>query len=70
MTIPVTELGNSFDQWRVNTNQNGVDIGDTATLATTSTNLTDAVNENKLFTEQIVQTINDNSIAMSIALGG
>jgi hypothetical protein len=66
MTIPVTELGNSFDQWRVNTNQNSTDIGDTTTLVTTSTNLTDAVNE----TQNVAQAVNDNSIAMSIALGG
>jgi O6-methylguanine-DNA--protein-cysteine methyltransferase len=66
MTIPVTELGNSFDQWRVNTNQNGVDIGDTSTLVTQANNLTDAINE----TQSVAQAVNDNSIAMSIALGG
>lgn len=66
MTIPVTELGNSFDQWRVNTNQNSADIGDTSTLVTQANNLTDAVNE----TQTVAQTVNDNSIAMSIALGG
>jgi|LWDU01.1.fsa_nt_gi hypothetical protein len=66
MTIPVTELSDSFDQWRVNTNQNGTNIGDTATLATTSTNLTDAINE----TQNLAQAVNDNSIAMAIALGG
>lgn len=66
MAIPTTELSDSFDQWRQNTNTNASNIGDVATLTTTATNLTDAVNE----ATQIGQVISDNSIAMAIALGG
>jgi len=74
MTIPVTELSDSFDHWRINTNLNGTNIGDIATLTTISTNLTDAVNEHEILindnTNAILNISGDSAVAMAIALGG
>ena len=66
MTIPVTQPGDTFDQWRQNTNTNADNIGDIDNLVTQANNLTDAINES----QNIAQVVRDNSIAMAIALGG
>jgi hypothetical protein len=80
MSIIETNITDSFNQWRLNTNQIGNDVGDMALLDTTDkTSLVDAVNEVNDATstlagtvssmESSIQAATDNAVVMAIALG-
>ena len=59
-TLPST----TFEEWRVETNEIATDSGDVTTLATSASNLTDAINEHETAKEQV-----GVAVAMAIALG-
>jgi hypothetical protein len=61
MAIRNVSTTDTFEEWRVETNEIASDTGDVSTLTSTATNLTDAVNEKE-------QT--GTATAMAIALGG
>jgi|LWDU01.1.fsa_nt_gi tRNA C32,U32 (ribose-2'-O)-methylase TrmJ len=48
MAIRNVALTNSFEEWRVETNEIASDAGDVLTLTTVATNLTDGINEQEL----------------------
>ena len=66
MAVRNTPSNSTFEAWRVETNEIATDAGDVATLTTTATNLTAAINEHE--TDIAAQT--GDAVAMAIALGG
>jgi hypothetical protein len=75
MAVRNVDPSNSFEQWRVETNEIATDAGDVSTLTTTATNLTAAVNENDadITTNTTAITTKEDigvATAMAIALGG
>jgi hypothetical protein len=75
MAVRNVDPSNSFEQWRVETNEIATDAGDVSTLTTTATNLTAAVNENDAditSNATAITTKEDIGVAtaMAIALGG
>ena len=83
MTLIVTNKSDSFNQWRVNTNQLGVNVGDISNLDTTNkTSVVTAMNEvysdvNDLTTElgtfktdvENVVQIGANIVMLAMVLG-
>ncbi len=75
MAIRNVALTNSFEEWRVETNEIASDAGDVLTLTTVATNLTDGINEQtlKITTNATNITLKEDigvAVAMAIALGG
>jgi ribosomal protein S15P/S13E len=80
MAVRNTAVSSTFEGWRTDTNNIGADAGDVATLTTTATNLTAAINEHETdiatnATNIAANTIaasqaSGDSVAMAIALGG